>query len=79
MCGIVAATSQSNVISILTEGLKHLEYRGYDSSGIAYIDNKTIRSFKKEGNVSKLTESLDNKLISNIGIAHTRWASHGKP
>ena len=58
MCGIVAAASQSNIIKILADGLKHLEYRGYDSSGIAFIQNKNISSYKKEGNVSELTKSL---------------------
>ncbi len=79
MCGIVAAASQANIIDILTDGLGHLEYRGYDSAGIAFINNETINSHKKKGNVSKLKQSLGENLISNVGIAHTRWATHGEP
>ena len=79
MCGIVAAVSRSNITNLLVEGLKRLEYRGYDSSGIALIKNSNIKSYKKEGNVSELAKFLDPKLNANIGIAHTRWATHGKP
>ena len=78
MCGIIGYNGKKNAIPILIEGLKKLEYRGYDSSGIAYfIDNK-IKIFKEKGRISELEKLLvDDK--PTIGIGHTRWATHGKP
>lgn len=78
MCGIVGYTGKDNAIPILLNGLKSLEYRGYDSSGIAYvIDNKIIIK-KEKGKIRALEKILDNN-CSNIGIGHTRWATHGIP
>ena len=80
MCGIIGYVGNKNAKDIIISGLKSLEYRGYDSSGIAYnIDNK-IRIIKTEGKVTNLEEKLksDNS-ISHVAIGHTRWATHGKP
>jgi len=81
MCGIVGAIAQRDVAPILLEGLRRLEYRGYDSAGIAVIDNAGIlRSRRAVGNVAKLELSMENDLLlGGVGIAHTRWATHGKP
>ena len=79
MCGIIGINSNRSVSSTIISSLKKLEYRGYDSAGIAVIENKNLHSYKKEGHVSELTSILDKDLASNIGIAHTRWATHGKP
>ena len=82
MCGIVAVTGYKNALPLLVAGLDKLEYRGYDSAGIAIIDseNKKIISHKSEGKLKNLKNKLDKKIISgSLGIGHTRWATHGKP
>src|SRR5687768_636356 len=79
MCGIVAAVAGRNVVPILIEGLRRLEYRGYDSAGVAVINGslKRIRSCGRVADLKKLTD--ENQLEGHIGIAHTRWATHGVP
>ena len=81
MCGIVGYVGNEHAASILLEGLKKLEYRGYDSAGIAVINNKEINMIKASGKIKNLCEKTDDgKSISGtIGIAHTRWATHGAP
>ncbi len=80
MCGIVCGIAQRNVVPILLEGLKRLEYRGYDSAGLAVINNQQIYRKRELGKVKGLEALLDADPISgHIGIAHTRWATHGKP
>src|SRR5436309_4143836 len=79
MCGIVAAVARRNVVPILLEGLQRLEYRGYDSAGVAVI-NGTLRRLRSCGRVSELKKMvLAQDLHGNIGIGHTRWATHGVP
>ena len=79
MCGIVGATSERRVTGILLEGLKRLEYRGYDSAGVAIIDaDNHLKSVRRTGKVQELKDAIDqNPLDGTIGIAHTRWATHG--
>jgi len=80
MCGIVCGIAQRNVVPILLEGLKRLEYRGYDSAGLAVINNQEIYRKRVLGKVKGLEAALEADPISgHIGIAHTRWATHGKP
>jgi len=81
MCGIVGAVAERNVTPILLEGLRRLEYRGYDSAGIAVIDGGTcIDRVRRVGKVKELISALENSpLKGNTGVAHTRWATHGEP
>ena len=79
MCGIVGAASHRNVVPLLLEGLRKLEYRGYDSAGLAVI-NGGLHRLRSVGRVSALTElAQEAKLTGTLGIAHTRWATHGAP
>ncbi len=81
MCGIVGAVAQRDVVDILVEGLKRLEYRGYDSAGVAIIDNNNqLQRVRRLGKVQALKDALAQTAISGgTGIAHTRWATHGIP
>ena len=80
MCGIVGGISKRNILPILVEGLRRLEYRGYDSAGVAFKKNGSISVTKNLGRVDQLTKNLNLKTNqSNLGIAHTRWATHGIP
>ncbi|MBT3336156.1 MAG: glutamine--fructose-6-phosphate transaminase (isomerizing) [Methylococcales bacterium] len=80
MCGIVGAVTQRDTVPILLEGLSRLEYRGYDSAGLAVIADNEIHRNRQIGKVSQLKSALrDHPVRGQIGIAHTRWATHGKP
>lgn len=81
MCGIIGAISQRDISQILLAGLRRLEYRGYDSAGIAVIDNSAhLRRVRIKGKVQTLADTMQEVAINgHLGIAHTRWATHGKP
>ncbi len=85
MCGIVGYVGERPIVDTLLGGLKRLEYRGYDSSGIAVLEKKKIKVFKAKGKVVNLQAAIDDEWPAykeskaNVGIAHTRWATHGPP
>ena len=81
MCGIVGYLGSKNAYPIILNGLKRLEYRGYDSSGICIYNGKKLISHKSKGKISKLEKRISQlkTFHGNIGIGHTRWATHGQP
>ncbi len=80
MCGIIGYIGEKEIVPILIKGLKKLEYRGYDSSGICVQQNEELKTIKKQGRISELESQPElNYLHGNLGIAHTRWATHGIP
>ena len=80
MCGIIGVVGKNKAESLLLEGLKRLEYRGYDSAGIATLVDEKIEKRRASGKISNLSKLLKKDPLSgSIGIAHTRWATHGAP
>ena len=80
MCGIIGYIGKKPATPFLISGLKRLEYRGYDSAGICVLENGVLEIIKEEGPIKMLEAELENKILnSTIGIAHTRWATHGRP
>ncbi|MDD2519060.1 MAG: glutamine--fructose-6-phosphate aminotransferase, partial [Bacilli bacterium] len=77
MCGIVGYVGRKeNALHVLIEGLKTLEYRGYDSAGVAYLDKNNINIIKEKGKIVNLENKLNLNTKSSLGIGHTRWATH---
>jgi glutamine---fructose-6-phosphate transaminase (isomerizing) len=79
VCGIVGYVGRQNAVPVLLEGLARLEYRGYDSAGVAVARNDSLRVHKQAGKVRDLAASMPKRITGNVGIAHTRWATHGLP
>ncbi|GAQ16412.1 glutamine--fructose-6-phosphate aminotransferase [Oceanobacillus picturae] len=79
MCGIVGYIGQNDTKDVLLNGLEKLEYRGYDSAGIAVLNDEGINLFKVKGRIAALRERVDNSVHATMGIGHTRWATHGVP
>src|SRR5690242_2737665 len=80
MCGIVGYIGPRSTESVLVEGLKKLEYRGYDSAGIAIVANGQLQRRRAQGKIGNLEEKLRAEpVVSGFGIGHTRWATHGRP
>ena len=80
MCGIVSYYGKKDSVPFLINGLRRLEYRGYDSAGIALMKDGIITSVKKAGKVDELDKKIKESPVNgSIGIAHTRWATHGEP
>src|SRR5689334_3806286 len=81
MCGIVGYIGRANAVDVLIPSLKRLEYRGYDSSGVATVNGHGLESYRATGKIANLEALLSRgrRPSGTIGIAHTRWATHGKP
>ena len=80
MCGIVGYIGKQQALDVLLNGLKRLEYRGYDSAGLVVFDNKKLHAHKSLGKIKFLEKKIIGaEITGNIGIAHTRWATHGSP
>lgn len=79
MCGIVGFNGKCKCIPKVIKGLESLEYRGYDSAGIAFVKNEKIKVYKEKGRIANLKSLLDMEDVATMGIGHTRWATHGEP